>query len=106
MCWTEPRYIPKFTKPQKELLQSLSIQPEDLLNEKAPFFDKKIRYRQHKTACETLQVGVPPLKDILDELKKPGRDPRDELNNIVFKSEVMTLEDLTPGMKLTGRSVM
>ncbi len=49
-----------------------------------------------------MQVGVPTLKDILDELKKPGRDPRDELNNIVFKSEVMTLEDLTPSMKLTG----
>jgi uncharacterized protein len=93
---------PESYKTAKELLQSLSIQPEDLLNEKAPSSIKKLDAVNTKQLAETLQVGVPTLKDILDELKKPGRDPRDELNNIVFKSEVMTLEDLTPSMKLTG----
>lgn len=49
-----------------------------------------------------LDVGVPTLRDILDALKRPGRDPREELPPPIFKSDVLTLEDLTVGMELMG----
>ncbi len=49
-----------------------------------------------------LQIGVPTLRDIIKELKKPGRDPREDTAGPVFLKEVMTIEDLKPGMVLTG----
>lgn len=52
--------------------------------------------------ADVLGIGVPTLKDILEELKKPGRDPRDAFEQPVFRSDVMHLEDLREGMVLTG----
>ncbi len=52
--------------------------------------------------ADVLGIGVPTLKDILEELKKPGRDPRDAFEQPVFRSDVMHLEDLKEGMVLTG----
>ncbi len=49
-----------------------------------------------------LKVGVPTLKDILDSLQRPGRDPRDELPLPVFRKDVLKIEDLAPGMELQG----
>jgi uncharacterized protein len=49
-----------------------------------------------------LEVGVPTLKDILDSLQRPGRDPRDELPLPVFRKDVLKIEDLSPGMELQG----
>ncbi|UUZ90801.1 S1 RNA-binding domain-containing protein [Paenibacillus sp. P25] len=49
-----------------------------------------------------LGVGVPTLRDILDSLQRPGRDPRDELDAPVFRTDVLQIEDLTPGMELQG----
>ena len=46
--------------------------------------------------------GVPTLRDILDQLARPGRDPREDLPAPIFKQGVLKLEDLTPGMELTG----
>jgi uncharacterized protein len=54
-----------------------------------------------KTA-ELLDVGVPTLKDIIKELEKPGRDPRDEMPKPILKSDVLTMEDLKEGMVLKG----
>jgi len=47
-------------------------------------------------------IGVPTLRDIIAELKKPGRDPRDELPPPLLRTDVMDLKDLVPGMELTG----
>lgn len=47
-------------------------------------------------------IGVPTLRDILQELARPGRDPREELPPPVFRSGIMELKDLKPGMRLTG----
>ena len=49
-----------------------------------------------------LGVGVPTLKDILDNLKKPGRDPREEMPKPIFKSDVLKMEDLRAGLTLKG----
>jgi uncharacterized protein len=49
-----------------------------------------------------LGTGIPTIKDILDELKKPGRDPREELPPPVFRTDVLEMSHLRPGMMLTG----
>ena len=54
-----------------------------------------------KTANE-LNVGVPTLRDIVNELEKPGRDLRDEMPKPILKSDVLTMEDLKEGMILKG----
>ena len=58
-------------------------------------------YGEEKLAGE-IGVGLPTLKDMLEELKKPGRDPRDELPKPVLRTDVLDMKDLTPGMELTG----
>ena len=47
-------------------------------------------------------VGVPTLADIIKELMKPGRDPRDELPAPILRTDVMEMKDLKPGMELKG----
>ena len=49
-----------------------------------------------------LAVGLPTLRDIIKELEKPGRDPRDELPPVLLRSDILAMEDLTEGMTLTG----
>ena len=47
-------------------------------------------------------VGLPTLRDIAAELQKPGRDPRDQLPPPLLRTDVLGIEDLKPGMQLTG----
>lgn len=49
-----------------------------------------------------LGVGIPTLRDILDSLQRPGRDPREELPAPIFHTDVLKMEDLSPGMQLQG----
>lgn len=49
-----------------------------------------------------LEVGVPTLRDILESLQRPGRDPREELPPPIFRTDVLKIEDLVPGMELQG----
>ncbi len=55
-----------------------------------------------RTLAEKLSVGEPTLRDIIDELMKPGRDPRDELPPPMLRTDVMEMKDLKPGMELKG----
>jgi uncharacterized protein len=52
--------------------------------------------------AQLLDVGEPTLADILDALVRPGRDPRDDLPKPLLRSDVLSIEDLEPGMRLTG----
>lgn len=52
--------------------------------------------------AEALEVGVPTLRDILESLQRPGRDPREELPLPIFRTDVLKIEDLLPGMELQG----
>ena len=53
-------------------------------------------------AAEHCGVGVPTLEDVVKELLKPGRDPRDELPAPILRTDVLEIKDLKPGMVLTG----
>jgi uncharacterized protein len=52
--------------------------------------------------AEKIGTGVPTLKDIIDNLLKPGRDPREDLTPPIFRTDVLKIEDLEPGMVLKG----
>lgn len=52
--------------------------------------------------AKTLQTGLPTLKDILNELAMPGRDPREDVPKPILRSDVLTMSDLTPGMVVKG----
>ena len=58
-------------------------------------------YGETEAAVEC-SVGVPTLRDIVKELMKPGRDPRNELPAPMLRTDVMDMKDLVPGMILTG----
>jgi uncharacterized protein len=55
-----------------------------------------------KAAAAKLEIGEITLCDILSELEKPGRDPRQDMPAPILRSDVLSMEDLTPGMKLKG----
>lgn len=55
-----------------------------------------------KKVAEKLEIGLPTLQDIIKELQKPGRDPRDELPPPLLRTDVMDINDLKPGMELKG----
>lgn len=56
-----------------------------------------------ESLAEKLEVGVPTLEDIISELKKPGRDPRDDNPEVLTRKEVMGIDDLKEGMILKGK---
>ena len=58
-------------------------------------------YGEQKLA-EDCAIGVPTMLDIVKELVKPGRDPRDELPAPILRTDVLELKDLKPGMELSG----
>lgn len=64
--------------------------------------DKVDEFGGIKKAAEAVGVGAPTLSDIISELLRPGRDPRDELPKPILRTDVMKIEDLKPGMELTG----
>lgn len=72
----------------------------DVAARKVSGLAKKIKSPE-KTAAE-LGIGVPTLEDIMRELEKPGRDPREDAPAPVFRSDVLSMEDLQEGMVLTG----
>ena len=63
---------------------------------------KKLIDRHLRKIAEDLEMGFPTLKDIVEELKKPGRDPRDEMVKPLFRSDVLKIEDLKVDMILPG----
>ena len=58
--------------------------------------------KDKKEMAEKIGVGLPTLNDIIKELEKPGRDIREEMPKPVLRSDVLSIEDLTPGMILKG----
>ena len=72
----------------------------DVAARKVSGLAKKIKSHE-KTAAE-LGIGVPTLEDIMRELEKPGRDPREDAPAPVLRSDVLSMEDLQEGMVLTG----
>lgn len=86
----------------KELIKTLGYTEEDLKNSKLVDIDERVKAKGISNLAKELEVGEPTLNDIIKEIKKPGRDPREELPKPIFKSGVIEMKDLKPGMILMG----
>ncbi len=93
---------PESYEATKALLQKLGLTEEDLVGERLKKTVDILNQVNVKETALELGIGELTLRDIITELKKPGRDPRDEAPAPVLKSDVMTIDDLEPGMTLSG----
>ena len=87
----------------EKLLESIGYKKEDLTNkEKLNEIRTKLNEINIKKVEENLNVGEMTLKDIIEELSKPGRDPREDMPKQILRSDVLKFEDLKEGMILNG----
>ncbi len=84
------------------LLALFSYSPEDIGTEKIASIGANTELLGEEKVAEKLGIGVPTLKDIVKELIRPARDPRDELPPPMLRTDVMDMNDLKPGMELKG----
>ncbi len=91
---------PESYKAAEALLKTIGYTLEDVQKKNVKNISQKILQKE-KTA-EELGIGVPTLEDIMKELEKPGRDPREEMPLPVLRSDVLSMEDLKPDMILKG----
>lgn len=85
----------------KEVLDHTAVHPESY-EIAIKLLDRDLNKIDYGKTSEELEVGIPTLKDIVSELKKPGRDPRDEMPKPILRSDVLSIEDLAIGMELQG----
>ena len=86
----------------KNLLKACGFSIEDVNSARIMLLPLIIKQKGEDKLAEKLGVGVPTLRDIANELQKPGRDPRDELPQPILRSDVLKIEDIKPGMELSG----
>lgn len=99
----------------KNVLDNTSVHPESYgaakmllkecgygAGEKTADIEKRAKALGIDKLAEKIDVGVPTLKDIIKELQKPGRDPRDDISQPLLRQDIMSMEDLKPDMVLTG----
>lgn len=86
----------------KSLLDILGYSLNDLKNRNVDEIDSKIADMGINKLSEELEVGIVTLKDIISEIKKPGRDPREEGIKPVLRTDVLKIEDIKEGMVLKG----
>ena len=85
-----------------EVLDNTAVHPESYKIAKN-IQDLDLESIDIENIAKELDVGIPTLKDIISELKKPGRDPRDDNPEVLTKKEVMSIDDLKVGMVLKGK---
>lgn len=86
----------------KELLKLCGFEEDDVKNGSLSGLADKVAALGEESVAQQIGVGVPTLQDIVKELLKPGRDPRDELPPPLLRTDILELKDLKPGMELTG----
>ena len=82
------------------LLQKQGYTAEDIASGNLKGLSKTVK--DYKALAEELQIGEPTLRDIVSELEKPARDPRDEMPKPILRTDVLEMKDLTEGMILKG----
>lgn len=82
-----------------QLLESIESNLDEI---GTPVLRDKLAQLDVKKTAESLGAGIPTLRDIIEALLRPGRDPRDDLPQPIFRIDVLSIEDLRPGMQLKG----
>lgn len=86
----------------ENLLKICGVSKSDVANGKVAALTNTVKSRGIKTLAAELGTGEPTLADIVSEISKPGRDPREALPAPMLRTDVMGMEDLKPGMELKG----
>lgn len=93
---------PESYKSAKELLNILEYSDKEIKSGKFPDLQMRVNKFGTKSLAEKLEIGLPTLDDIVKELSKPGRDPRDEMPAPLLRSDILDIKDLKEGMELKG----
>lgn len=93
---------PESYKSAKELLNLLEYSDKEIKAGKFADLSSRVSAKGTKSLAETLKIGLPTLDDIIKELSKPGRDPRDELPAPMLRSDILDIKDLKTDMVLKG----
>lgn len=86
----------------KKLIENIGFEIKDISSDNLNTVIKKLDNINIESESQSLGIGVLTLDDIIKELKKPGRDPRDEMPKIILKSDVLKIDDIKEGMILKG----
>jgi uncharacterized protein len=84
------------------VLARAGLSPASAISERKPALEALTAKISPEKLAEELGCGVPTLKDILEQLVRPGRDPREEAPTPILRSDVLKMEDLVTGMSLKG----
>ena len=94
---------PESYEQTEELLKSINHTQEDLLDKaKLSQINTELSKINIKEKAQELNIGELTLIDIINELKKPGRDPRDDMPKPILRSDILSFDDLKKGQLLTG----
>ena len=93
---------PESYKAAEELLTRCGLKLADVGTQKLQELPARVKLYGEQKLAEDCAIGVPTMLDIVKELVKPGRDPRDELPAPILRTDVLELKDLKPGMELSG----
>ena len=93
---------PESYKSAKVLLTLLNYSDKEIKSGKFADLASKVKAYGTKTLADKLEIGLPTLDDIVKELSKPGRDPRDEMPAPMLRTDVLDIKDLKDGMELKG----
>ena len=94
---------PESYEQTEKLLSKIGFSKSDLKDkEKLKIIIEKLKTLDISTLSKELEIGEMTLTDIISELSKPGRDPRDDMPKPILRNDVLKFEDLTEGMILTG----
>lgn len=91
---------PESYQAAEKLLAEMGLSLGDL--NKSEMIKEALAHLALKETAKELGIGEPTLRDIVTSLQKPGRDPREELPKPLLRSDVLSIEDITPGMELYG----
>ena len=86
----------------ENLLKLCEYSDKDVKNGSVKDLSVRVQAKGAEELAKELGIGVPTLNDIVKELERPGRDPRDELPPPLLRTDIMSMEDLKSGMELTG----
>ena len=93
---------PESYKAAEQLLTLCGLKLSDVGTEKLKELPARVKLYGEEKLAQACEIGVPTMQDIVKELVKPGRDPRDELPAPILRTDVLELKDLKPGMELSG----
>ena len=86
----------------KKLIELCGYKLDDVAKGRLTDLPDKLKELGEESLADQIGLGLPTLKDIVKELLRPGRDPRDELPAPLLRTDVMDMKDLSPGMELKG----